>query len=229
MNELIILAILILVFSLSLIAFRFGYAWMLAFGTFINAATFTFGLIQIEIFGYALFVGTIIFGGNFYMTDLLEEYYGIKKARSFIWVILGTQLGLLAFGTLVVQMNTFADDTLLPVAKELLQPWYPILLIVFFSNFLLQYFDTWLFGYVKRKTGEKWLWLRNNVSTLSTMTIDSFVVIPIAISFAFPEIETSTLISLMVTSAMFKYAIALFDTPFIYMSRRFKPKELQQS
>ena len=226
MNELIIAIILVLVFSFSLLAFRLGYAWMLAFGTFINAFTFTFGLIQVEIFGYALFVGTIVFGGNFYMTDLLEEYYGIKKARSFIWVILGTQLGLLALGTLTVQMNVVADDTLLHVAKDLLQPWYPILAIVFFSNFILQYFDTWLFGYIKKKTGEKWLWLRNNASTISTMTIDSFIVIPIAISLAFPEIETSTLISLMITSALFKYTIALFDTPFIYLSKRFKPKEL---
>lgn len=227
MNEFIILFILIILFSGSLAAFRLGYPWLLAYGVFINAASFAFGLVQTEIFGYALFVGTIIYGGNFYLTDLLEEYYGIGKARSFIWVILGTQVGLVALGTLVLQMDIGGEDTLLPTIRDLLAPWYPILTITIISNFILQYFDTWLFGYIKQRTKSRMLWLRNNLSTITTMTLDSFIVIPIAISLAFPGMSMETLITLMLTSAAFKYVIALFDTPFIYLSRRFKPEELR--
>lgn len=228
MNELGILLILVIIFSLSLAAFRLGYTYLLVYGTFVNAISFTFGLMQTEVFGLALFVGTIIFGANFYITDLLEEYYGIKKARQYIWILLGTQIGMLTFGWFVTSYLIIGDGgTSVSVLNELLEPIYPMFAIAMISNFFLQYFDTWLYSFIHSKTGESKLWLRNNLSTITTMTIDSFIAIPIAVSVAFPEIDNQTLISLMITSAVFKYAIALFDTPFIYLSRRFKPAEIK--
>ncbi len=219
MNEIGILLILVVIFSLSLAAFRLGYTYLLVYGTFINALSFTFGLMQTEVFGLALFVGTIIFGANFYITDLLEEYYGIKKARQYVWVLLGTQVGMLAFGWYVTNFLFIGEGgTAVATLNSLLAPWYPILAVTIISNFALQYFDTWLFALIKRKTGESKLWLRNNLSTITTMTIDSFIVIPIAIKLGFPEIDNETLIALMITSAGFKYTIALFDTPFMYLS-----------
>ena len=211
----------------SLIAFRLGLVWLIAYGTFVNSLMFAVGLSQIEVFGSVILVGTLVYSANFYLTDLLEEHYGIGKAREFVWVILGTQLGLIGMVTLVLQMQPAASDTLLPAILQIVTPWYPVMIISIINNFVLQYFDTWLFGWIKRQTKGRWLWLRNNGSTMTTMALDSFIALPIAVHLAFPDLSLSVLLSLSISAVTIKFLIALFDTPFIYLSRRFKPKELQ--
>ena len=38
-----------------------------------------------------------------------------------------------------------------------------------------QSFDVWAFHRIKQITGEKWLWLRNNLSTMSSQVVDTII------------------------------------------------------
>ena len=63
-------------------------------------------------------------------------------------------------------------------AIETLALYSPIFVIGSISAYLIsQTFDVWIFNKIKDITGGKHLWLRNNVSTLSSQALDTFIYI----------------------------------------------------
>jgi uncharacterized integral membrane protein (TIGR00697 family) len=68
------------------------------------------------------------------------------------------------------------------------------------------------------------LWLRNNLSTLTSQAIDTLVFTSLAVYF---EIFSAEIFwSVVAINYFFKIIVALFDTPFIYLSKikLFNPK-----
>ena len=85
-----------------------------------------------------------------------------------------------------------------------------------------QRFDVWCFHKIKAWTNGKHLWLRNNLSTMASQTIDttiySFVV-------WWGIVDLVTAMQLGLAKMVFKIAIAAFDTPFIYWARNWSIKD----
>jgi len=77
--------------------------------------------------------------------------------------------------------------------------------------------DVWAYHFWKRKTNGRFLWLRNNASTMVSQLIDSVVFCVIAFWGAFPF---AVFLQILATTYLFKWLVALFDTPFIYLGRR---------
>ena len=73
-----------------------------------------------------------------------------------------------------------------------------------------QNFDVWIFDRIKKAYGARNLWLRNNISTLLSQTLDTCLFITIAFWGEFP------LLPLIFGQLTVKYAIALVDTPIVY-------------
>ena len=93
-----------------------------------------------------------------------------------------------------------------------------------------QFIDVNIFHYLKSKTGDKKLWMRNNVSTLISQLVDSTAVIlithfvvdglPKTIDGELPH----SLIYFILSGYVFKMLIALIDTiPFYYLTKKLKP------
>jgi uncharacterized integral membrane protein (TIGR00697 family) len=79
-----------------------------------------------------------------------------------------------------------------------------------------QRFDVWAFHKIKALTGGRWLWLRNNLSTLSSQAIDTTVFTLIVWA---PVVGISTAMQLGFAKYFFKFLIAAIDTVFIYWAR----------
>lgn len=73
-----------------------------------------------------------------------------------------------------------------------------------------QYWDVYIYAVLKKACAGKWLWLRNNLSTMSSQLINSLLFIGIAFG------NHEYLASLIVGSVLFKWLIALVDTPLVY-------------
>ncbi len=73
-----------------------------------------------------------------------------------------------------------------------------------------QSLDIWVFDRLKGMFQSRHLWLRNNVSTLLSQTVDTSVFITIAFYGEYP------LLPLMMGQLSVKYVIALLDTPVVY-------------
>ena len=80
-----------------------------------------------------------------------------------------------------------------------------------------QRFDVYAFHRIKAWTGERWLWLRNNLSTMSSQVIDTLVY---SLVIWWGVVDLRTALALGAVKYGFKVAIAMIDTVFIYWARR---------
>jgi hypothetical protein len=81
-----------------------------------------------------------------------------------------------------------------------------------------QTFDVWFFHKIKSYTGESKLWLRNNLSTITSQLIDTLIY---QFTWVFATgMDWSTALMLALTKYIFKVIIAAVDTIFIYWVKR---------
>ena len=94
----------------------------------------------------------------------------------------------------------------------------PIFVIGSITAYLIsQTFDVWIFHKIKKLTNGKYLWLRNNVSTLSSQALDTFIYTFVWVLAG--ELSFLTALSIALTKYIFKFIIAIIDTIFIYLVR----------
>ncbi|MEJ2654625.1 MAG: queuosine precursor transporter, partial [Acidihalobacter sp.] len=81
------------------------------------------------------------------------------------------------------------------------------------------------FHYWKEKTGGRYLWLRNNASTMVSQALDSIIFVGIAFWGVFPWPE---FFQILLTTYIMKFIIAAADTPFIYLAKHLTPRGAAQ-
>ncbi|MCR4693772.1 MAG: queuosine precursor transporter [Pseudobutyrivibrio sp.] len=179
----------------------------------------------IDLFGLSTTAGNVLYASTFLVTDILSEKYGKKDARravlySFsimlLW-LLGTQMILL----FTPNTNDFVSDSLQVVFGLV-----PRITIASLIGFICsQNIDVFLYHFIWEKTGDdkSKLWLRNNGSTLLSQAVDTVIFTFLAFWGTYP---TDVFLSILFTTYLFKALVALFDTPFIYIARKIKPKEV---
>ena len=163
-------------------------------------------------------MGAILYSGIFFATDILNEKFG--KAEASKAVMLGFVTNVAVMITLVVS-TYFMPSSIAGSSGEVhsaiatLANYSPIFVIGSLTAYLVsQRFDVWFFHYLKEKTAGKKLWLRNNLSTIASQLIDSFIyqfTWVIAAGLSFYEA-----LGLALAKYFFKVFIALIDTIFIY-------------
>jgi uncharacterized integral membrane protein (TIGR00697 family) len=79
--------------------------------------------------------------------------------------------------------------------------------------------DVWFFAKLKEKQKGKNLWLRNNLSTISSQLIDNTVFTLIAFVGIF---SWDVIGQIFLTSMILKIIVAGSDTPFIYWAKKMK-------
>ena len=89
-----------------------------------------------------------------------------------------------------------------------------------------QYFDVWFYNYLKNKTAKKFLWFRNNFSTIISSLVDNTVFSILAWILLNPEpISLYNVIMIYIFGTyILRIVIALLDTPFIYLAKFFVKK-----
>jgi len=83
-----------------------------------------------------------------------------------------------------------------------------------------QHHDIWAFLYWKKKTKGRFLWLRNNASTMVSQAIDSVIFCSIALWGLY---DTNVWLQLLLSTYVMKLFVAVVDTPFLYLAKRVRP------
>ena len=93
-----------------------------------------------------------------------------------------------------------------------------------------QYFDVWLFNFLKKISKQKLLWLRNNISTFSSSLIDNFVFSILAWIVLNPNpLTLYVVITTYILGTYFlRLFIAILDTPVIYLAKYFLPNDYEK-
>lgn len=209
--------------------------------------TFRFKPFDINLFGFdhlsfQLTCGVILWPVVFVMTDIINEYYGKRGVKLMSYM----SAGLIAYAFLMVfiAIHVSPADWWIAsgTAKQVpnMQHAYSAIfgqglwiIIGSLVAFLLgQLIDVWVFHQIKKRSGEKYLWLRSTGSTLVSQFIDSFVVLFIAFyignNWSFKQV-----MAICVMNYIYKFLIAIVVTPLLYIVHNtidnYLGKELSES
>ncbi|MDC7227332.1 MAG: queuosine precursor transporter [Spirochaetales bacterium] len=176
----------------------------------------------VEIFGFIATLGNIVYATSFLVTDILNENYGRKDASKAVGIgffALISMTALMQFALMFVPHESdFAHDSIQTIFGIMPR----IALGSLAAYALSQLHDVWSYDRLKEKRpGKRYIWIRNNLSTMISQLIDSLVFTLIAFAGVF---ETAVLMEIMLTTYMFKWIVAAADTPFIYLARDWKDK-----
>lgn len=165
-------------------------------------------------------VGLIAYPFTFLVTDLISELFGRKKAQSVVWIGFFMNLYMLL---LMMAANLFPNSYGVSGGLELFDGVYEFLIANTLSSMIAyliaQSIDVRLYHFWKRVTKGKYLWIRNNGSTMVSQLVDSAAILSILYLSGNLGEHISTvgaLIILILNSYLFKFIFALFDTPLIY-------------
>ena len=196
--------------------------------------------VQFSIFPYPVALGTVLFSSSFLCTDILNEYYGPAKARKAVWLGFSayafmTMVMLLGLAFRPLDSGTVSEDWLWAAENHehlsaLFTPTPALLVAGMVAYLCSQFHDVWIYQLIKRLTGERWLWFRNNVSTALSALVDSVIFSVLAWRvFAAEPLPWSVVLSTYILGTYsLRLAVALLDTPIIYLAKFFVPKESKQ-
>jgi uncharacterized integral membrane protein (TIGR00697 family) len=171
------------------------------------------------IFGMETSLGVILYSGIFFATDLLSEKYGKREGQRA--VLLGFVASVVMVVMIYISLLFLPSETKHAIgvheAMKNLFNFTPLFVFgSLFAYLITQSFDVWIFHYLKEKTQGRHLWLRNNVSTITSQALDTILYSTIVWG---PVVGLAKAIELGFSKYVFKVFIALIDTIFIYWAR----------
>lgn len=158
--------------------------------------------------------GSFAHACTFPCTDAVAEVWGPRRARMLVY------LGVLVY---VVSTAVCYLGTLLPPADGwqhndayvvLFESTPRIVLGSIVATIFAQLWDIYVFERVKRLTGERFLWLRNCVSTFGSQLFDTAIFYSIAF---YGTVTDDVLLKLIAGAYLLKLLIAIIDTPVVYL------------
>ena len=200
--------------SFVLLCFRLGRSWLIAY---IAISVVLLNLVvmkQVNVFSLEATLGNVIYASLFFATDLLSEHYGRKEA--FKSVRIGFFAGI--FGMVMLQFALKYSPSEFDFAQGAFETLFTlaprIVAASLFTYLVTQNLDVWIYHAIKKRTGEKYLWMRNLGSTTISQLVDSFLFTYLAFYGHFQVLHEIAIFTFVI-----KMIVAFMDTPFIYLSR----------
>jgi uncharacterized integral membrane protein (TIGR00697 family) len=159
--------------------------------------------------------GIFIFPITFVLTDLLNEFFGEAGAKRVTW--LGFAMGLVTFvGYKVAVLVPALRQSPLPQgAFALVEAQYSDMILASMAAYLVgQFLDIALFGWFKRTTGAKLIWLRATGSTVVSQLFDSVLVVGLTF---YNDLLWPELLQVAWGNYQVKLLVAVLITPLIYL------------
>jgi len=171
----------------------------------------------IQLFGFQATLGNIMYATTFLATDILSENHGKKEAARAVFIGFFSLVAMTVIMNLVILFEPAPDDFAQESLKTIFS-FMPRLALASFTAFAIsQFHDVWAFhAWKKRLPGTRYLWIRNNASTMISQLIDTAVFVGIAFIGVFPR---SVLIELFWTTYLLKFIVAALDTPLVYLAK----------
>ncbi|MFN5032122.1 MAG: queuosine precursor transporter, partial [Flavobacteriia bacterium] len=180
---------------------------------------------------FVTIVGVIPWPVVFIITDLLNEFYGEKAVRRISWI---TAI-LIAYCFIIVSIALQLPAKEIPGSSLATNAEFgkvfgqaQAVIIGSIAAFLLsQIMDATLFHWIKRKTGNRYIWLRSTGSTVISQMVDTIVVLYIGFVLT-GAITMNDFFNIAPTNYLLKLGIAILLTPVIYLGHYLVRKYLRE-
>lgn len=222
MNELLFIVITLVDLAIVLLAFRLGKPWLIAIIAINLILVSTFAAKLIIIFGLVTNAANTFYAAIFLATDMLTEHYGKREGYRSVWIGFLCLVTFVILGQLVLLFSHVESTQIVSEAMDTLFGAVPRIAIASLVAYVIaQNFDVWFYHYLHGRTGNKMLWLRNNLSTITSQLLDSIIFFSLAF---YGKVPINQLIEIILTGYLVKLIVASVDTPFIYLSYAVKRK-----
>lgn len=183
-------------------------------------------LFSVSILGFTLLApaAVLAYALTFTFTDIISEVYGRRAANLAVRLGFAAQILVLLYAWFAVALPTSTHS---PVGEEefrkVVGSTGSIIAASLTAYLVSQHHDVWAFHLWKEKTRGRWLWLRNNASTLVSQLIDTVLFISLAfhvypmLLHDLPSLPWSVIGTIIVSQYIIKALIALADTPLVYL------------
>ena len=233
LNELLLIGSLVFIFSMALIAYKFfGKAGLFCVSAAATILANIEVLILVNAFGMEQTLGNVLFAVTFLITDILSECEGKKEANKAVWIGMFISLFFLCLSQSWLLYAPSENDFAMPAITQIFSN-TPRMMIASFSVYAIsQMFDVWLYhkwwDLTEKKSGSKskFLWLRNNGSTLISQLINALLFNLFAF---YGTYDAKTLLSIVLSSYVIYVFTSLLDTPFVYFARKISEKRKQKA
>lgn len=185
----------------------------------------TLGTKITSIFGVRMSFGIFFVPILFLVTDIIAEVYGKKRAQSFVYIALVVQI--FALIMIFLSIKAFPNPTWgnQEAYATIFGATLRMTVASVIAFFISQFHDVWSFEFWKKKTKGKYLWFRNNASTIVSQFIDTTIFMFLAFYMVAPKFTVPFIFSLIIPYWLFKIAFAAIDTPFCYLGVRWLRKK----
>ncbi len=218
-NEMLFIIQTLVILAITLIAFKMGKQYLIGWVAASIVLANIFVTKQMKLFGLDATGGNVLYASIFLATDLLNEHFSQEDAKDAVKIgFLASVLYLIASQFLLAYVPS-EYDTVQEGMGSIFVFAPRILAASMFAYLVSQFYDIWAYNFIWQKTGQKFLWLRNNGSTWISQLIDSAIFANIAFIGVFPF---GVVLQIIISTYVLKVFVALLDTPFMYLSYQVK-------
>lgn len=229
-NELLLTGSVIVIFTAVLLAYKFfGKTGLYCVSAAATILANIEVVVLINAFGMEQTLGNVLFASTFLVTDILSECEGKKEANKAVWLGVFSSLFFLVLSQSWLLYVPTGDDT---VHASMINVFSntPRMVIASLAVYAIsQLFDVWLYhkwwNFTEKKFGDRrrFLWLRNNGSTLISQLFNTLLFTVFAFAGTY---DVKTLLSIFISSYVIYIATSLLDTPFVYIARKIHDKKV---
>ncbi len=180
----------------------------------------------VSLFWTPVSVGIFMVPLTFLITDIVAEVFWKKIVNTFIiwWCI--SLIVIFIFTIIFVYLEPHSRYDFNAQYKIIFGSSLRMIIASFLAFIISQFHDIIAFEWWKKKTNWKYLWLRNNLSTIVSQFIDTFIFIMIAFYQISPKFTFMFIISMSIPYYLFKVSFALIDTPLVYIGVKWLKEDL---
>lgn len=229
-NEILLIFSVFFIYGLVLLWFYiFEEKGLLCFIVFATITANIEVLLVVKAFSLEQTLGNVIFGASFLATDILSEFYGKKISKKAVLVGILTSISfvILSQSWLLYDVVNGFDEPFKMLFSNTPRIMIASLVVYAISQFFDVYIYHFFWNMTEKFSGDKrkYLWIRNNFSTLTSQLLNSLLFT----FFAFYGVyDFKTLINIFVSSYIIFIVTSLLDTPAIYLARFLYEKKSKQ-
>lgn len=188
------------------------FAWMSLAVVFANIQVAK----QVDIAGFATSLGNVVFASTYLTTDILNEKYGDKSSRNAVKISAAALVAYIIFAQITQSYIPNKTDVVDHGMKQIFSMAFRITTASGAMFLLSNWCDVLIYQKIKNITDGKFMWLRNNVSTIICNCGENFAFTLLAFLGTF---SFTYCMQIAISASCLEIIIALCDTPFLYVAK----------
>lgn len=230
MNEILLIGSLIVLYGSVLLFYKlFGNIGLYCYSAIATVLANIEVLLLIDAFGMEMTLGNILFATTFIVTDILSENAGKEAAQKAVLLGVGCSILFLLISQSWLLYVPAAGDWASPAFRAIFASTPRTLLSSLLVYTVTQWIDVLLYHFwwnlTRCKFGDsrRFLWLRNNGSTMLSQLINTILFTLCAF---WSMYDGSTIVAIILSSYAIFFVTSLLDTPVVYLARRMHDKKI---